>query len=351
MLRTRITELFGIKHPILLAGMNYITEPGLVSTVCNAGGFGLLATAHLKPEEIRKNIKEIRERTDKPFGVNQSLRTPGAMDNIEVMIQEKVPMINYSLGRPNFIDRVHEYGGKVTGTIAVARHAVRAEQLGVDALIITGHEAGAHGADATSFVLIPIVASMVKVPLIAAGGIFDGRGLAAALALGADAVSMGTRFMVTKESIIHQRFKELCVKATEQDTLYSNAFDGMPGRVLKTEEAERLIKKRFPLFGAMGNALEIKRLLKLSFREYLRTIFDMVKGGGISFTLEQAIFGAGMVRLERAIFDGDEKRGVLYAGQNCGGIQDIPSCEELINRIVTQAEEILQAADEKWFRH
>lgn len=247
MLRTKMTELFGIQHPIMLAGMNWITEPKLVSAVCNAGGLGILAIARCNPKETRENIKQVRDMTDKPFGINQILIGPGAKENIAVAIEEKVPIINYSLGKPWFVNDVHAYGGKVMGTIAIAKHATKAVQLGCDALVVTGHEAAAHGAAATSMVLIPIVASMVKVPLIAAGGFYDGRGLAAALALGADGISMGSRFMLVKESMVHENFKKLCLEATEQDTLYSNVFDGMDGRVLKTKEAEAMMKKAFPL--------------------------------------------------------------------------------------------------------
>src|SRR4030043_1389110 len=176
MIKTRMTELFKIKHPIMLAGMNWITEPDLVAAVSNAGGLGVLATAATTPEETRKAIKQIRTLTDKPFGVNQILNGPGAKPNIDIAIEEKVPIINYSLGKPWFIEQVHAYGGKVLGTTAIARHAVRAAELGCDAIGITGQEAAAHGANASSMVLIPIVSSQIKVPLIAAGGFYNGRG-------------------------------------------------------------------------------------------------------------------------------------------------------------------------------
>ncbi|HPL97436.1 MAG TPA: nitronate monooxygenase, partial [Smithellaceae bacterium] len=145
MLKTKMTRMFGIKHPIMLAGMNWITEPRLVSAVSNAGGLGLLAIARCNPKETRENIRQIRDMTDQPFGVNQILVGPGAKENIAVAIEEKVPIINYSLGKPWFVKDVHAYGGKVVGTIAIARHAARAVELGCDALVITGHEAAAHG--------------------------------------------------------------------------------------------------------------------------------------------------------------------------------------------------------------
>ena len=183
MITTRMTELFGIEHPIMLAGMNWITDANLVATVCNAGGLGIFATARCTPDEVRENIRAIRKLTTRPFGVNVILRAE-APEKLKVAIEEKVPIVNYTLGKPWFIDQVHAYGGKVMGTIAVARHAVRAAQLGCDLLVVTGHEAAAHGDVATSLVLVPLVASLVKVPLIAAGGFYDGRGLAAALKIG-----------------------------------------------------------------------------------------------------------------------------------------------------------------------
>lgn len=254
MIKTRMTELFGIKHPIMLAGMNWVTEPELVAAVCNAGGLGILATAATTPVETRKSIRKIKQLTDKPFGINQILMGPGAKENIDIAVEERVPIINYSLGKPWFIEQVHGYGGKVLGTTAIARHAVRAAELGCDAVVITGQEAAAHGANATSMVLIPIVSRQIKVPLIAAGGFCDGRGLAAALVLGADGISMGTRFMLSKESQVHDNFKKLCLKANEQDTLYSDHFDGMPGRVLKTEMAESMMRSGLPLIEAFNGA-------------------------------------------------------------------------------------------------
>ncbi len=348
MLRTKMTELFGIKHPIMLSGANWITEPGIVSTVCNAGGLGIFATARCTPEETRKNIREIRELTDKPFGINQILVGPGAQENIQVAIEEKVPVINYALGKPWFIEQVHEYGGKVLGTTALAKHAARAEQLGCDAVIVTGHEAAAHGADATSLVLIPIVANHANVPLIAAGGFHDGRGLAAALALGADAIAMGTRFMLTKESILHENFKQLCLKASEQDTLYGNVFDGMPGRALKTKAGESMMRGGFPLVEALKGASEIKQMLKLSLWQFIRLSFQMMTADEDSSPLwVQAREAAGARRHLKSINDGDLEEGILFAGQNIGGIDDLPSCQELIERVVAEAEETLEAARQK----
>jgi enoyl-[acyl-carrier protein] reductase II len=341
MFKTRMTEMFGIKHPIMLAGMNWITEPELVSAVCNAGGLGILAIARCNPQETRENIRKIRQMTDKPFGVNQILVGPGAKENIAVAIEEKVPIINYSLGKPWFVNDVHAYGGKVVGTIAIAKHAAKAVQLGCDALVITGHEAAAHGAAATSMVLIPLVASMVKVPLIAAGGFYDGRGLAAALALGADGISMGSRFMVVKESMVHDNFKKLCIAATEQDTLYDNVFDGMDGRVLKTKEAERMMKRGFPMVESIKGALLVKRLMKLSWAKFIGVSLEMLRaeeGHPLMVLARQAV---GNMKHLKALNEGDVEGGILFAGQCCGGITDNPTTAELIDRVIREADETL----------
>ena len=337
MLKTKMTRMFDIKHPIMLAGMNWITEPRLVSAVSNAGGLGLLAIARCNPKETRENIRQIRDMTDQPFGVNQILVGPGAKENIAVAIEEKVPIINYSLGKPWFVKDVHAYGGKVVGTIAIARHAARAVELGCDALVITGHEAAAHGAAATSMVLIPIVASMVDVPLIAAGGFYDGRGLAAALALGADGISMGSRFMVVKESMVHDNFKKLCLEATEQDTLYDNVFDGMDGRVLKTKEAQRMMKRGFPLVESIKGAMLVKRLMNLSFAKFVGVSIEMLRaeeGHPLMVLARQAV---GNMKHLKALNEGDVDGGILFAGQCCGGINDIPATKELIDRVISEA--------------
>jgi enoyl-[acyl-carrier protein] reductase II len=346
MIKTRFTEMVGVKHPIMLAGMNWITTPKLVAAVCNAGGLGILATAAYTPAETRKHIREIRKLTKKPFGINQILIGPGAKENIDIAIEEKVPIINYSLGKPWFIDQVHAYGGKVMGTIAIARHAVRAAQLGCDMLAVTGHEAAAHGDVATSMVLIPLVASQVKIPLIAAGGFYDGRGLAAALVLGADAISMGTRFMLTQESLVHANFKQLCLQATEQDTLYSDVFDGLPGRALKSPGAEAMMKKGFSLLESAKSALEVKRILKLPIWKFLGLSWKMMTSEEGKGLLIQARSANGAIRHLKAINEGDEEEGFLFAGQSVGGIQDMPTCKEVIERIVEKAEKRLKEVGE-----
>ncbi len=341
MFKTRMTEMFGVEHPIMLAGMNWVTEPKLISAVCNAGGLGTLATARCTPEETRESIKQIRDMTDKPFGINQILVGPGAKENVEIAIEEKVPVINYSLGKPWFVDDVHAYGGTVVGTIAIARHAAKAAQLGCDALVVTGHEAAAHGAAATLMVLLPLVASMVDVPLIAAGGICNGGGMAAALALGADGIAMGSRFMVTKESFVHDNFKQLCLQATEQDTLYDNVFDGMDGRVLKTKEAEAMTKRGFPIFESIKAALQVKKLLKLSFLKFAGLSIEMMRAEEGHPLMVLAREAVGTMKHMKALNEGDVEGGILFAGQGVGAIKDIPTVKELVDRTIAEAETTL----------
>jgi enoyl-[acyl-carrier protein] reductase II len=342
-MKTRITELLGIKHPIVLAGMSYVSTPNLVAAVSNAGGFGIIAASAYNPEELRAAIREIKSLTSKPFGVNVSLIIAGTIDRIKVVLEEKVPVVNYALGRaPELIKAVHDYGGKVIATIAVERHALRAEQDGVDALSVTGYEAGAHGGNITSLVMIPRISELSKLPLIAAGGFCDGKGLAAALVLGADAISMGTRFAVTKESPVHDYYKQAIIKAGIEDTIYSDRFDGMPGRALKTKATEDWVKRRLPLVQAIRDSFVFKRELKLSNWEFIQGVLRMKKAEGASLG-NLARIPVGMSTLRRAIDKGDED-GIMMAGQDIGRIADIPTCAELIERIVAEAEGVLAKA-------
>lgn len=340
-MRTRITELFDIKYPVVLAGMSYISTPELVATVSNAGGFGLMAAQAYNPEELRAAIRKVKSLTDKPFGINVTLIHPGAADRVKVMLEEKVPVVNYALGGAGeLIEAVHGYGGKIIATIAIEKHALRSERDGADVLIVTGHEAGAHGGNVTSLVIIPRIASMVKLPIIAAGGFCDGRGLAAALVLGADAISMGTRFAVTKESPMHDYYKQAIIKAGIEDTLYSDRFDGLPGRVLRTRTTEEWMKRRFSLAQAVSDSLLFKRELRLSNWEFIRGVLRLKKAEKAG-VMNLARLPVGMAALKRAIEKGDAD-GIMMAGQDCGRIEDIPSCVELIERIVKGAGKVLQ---------
>ncbi len=344
-MKTRITELFGLKYPIILAGMSYVTTPRLVAAVSNAGGLGILGGSPYTPEELKKAIAEIRSLTDKPFGVNVTLLIPGAADLVETILKAKVPVVNYALGKATEIIRaVHDYGGKVIATVALERHARRSEEDGADAITVTGYEAAAHAGNVGSLVLLPAISSQVKIPIIGAGGFSDGKTLAAALVLGADGISMGTRFALTKECILHQNYQQLVLKAGVEDTIFSDRFDGLLSRALKTPKAEAVAKRRLPIIEALSNTIRLKRELKLPLRELVRDALRMGKAQKLGLS-GLALIPVGMVDYKRAIVDGDED-GIMLAGQNQGRISDIPTCAELIERIISEAEEILRAVGE-----
>jgi len=335
-MKTRITELLGIPYPIVLSGMSWISVPEMVAAVSNAGGLGILATGPLNAEQTKKAVRQIRELTDKPFGGNASLLFPGAAQNAAVMLEEKVPVINFALGKGDWVvKRAHEYGGKVIATVVNHRHAKRAQDYGTDALIVTGHEAAAHGGDATSLVLIPSIVDSVTIPVIAAGGFGDGRGLAAALALGAGGIAMGTRFMTTRESPLHENFKKLSIEREVYDTIYSDRFDGLPCRVLKTSAAERAIKRGLNLPQAIFSSRDIARTLHIPYMK----LFLGVLSSGWEKTKELAYMANAFKAMQLATEDGDNQKGVLPVGQVTGLIHDVPTVSEMMERVIAEAGE------------
>ncbi len=341
-MKTRMTELLGIKHPIMLAGMAFISLPKLVASVSNAGGIGMLNSVAYTPDQVREVIKQVKSLTDKPFGVNATLVMPNARENIEIALEEKVPIINYALGKGDWIIKaVHQYGGKVLATVAIEKHARRAEMDGADALVVTGHEAAAHGAEVGTLVLIPSIARQTKVPVIAAGGFCDGRGLAAALVLGADGISMGTRFMLTQECEMHEKTKELSLKAGMEDTLCSDKIDGLPGRWLKNPASIKMAEGRPSLFQAFSSALQIKRMIDVPF---YKLFLGGLKQRGVQDLARQAL---GLKGLKVAIESGDLETGVLPISQAIGLIKDLPTCKELIERTVAEAQELLESVSKK----
>ncbi|MFC1966773.1 NAD(P)H-dependent flavin oxidoreductase [Chloroflexota bacterium] len=347
-MKTRMTELFGIKYPIILAGMNWLTTPKLVSSVSNAGGLGVLGGGHYDAEDLRAAIRGIRELTDKPFGVNLGLR-PSNRASVAVAIEEKVPVFNYTLSRPPdiipLIKAVHEYGGKVIGTVAMLRHALRSEQLGVDMIQITSYEAAAHAGNVGAIVLIPAITSAVKVPCTAAGGFSDGKGLAAALALGTEGITMGTRLAATQETEVPDATKEMWLKATEEDTIFDPRFDGMLCRVIRNKAAEDMMKKRLPAIDAIWAALQLKQTMKLSFSELIRYAIDLKneEPGPLGKRSLGSLmrFAVGSNRKRKA-YAGDSVNGLLECGQTTGRVNDIPTVAEVIERTVAEAEEALE---------
>lgn len=338
-MKTRITELFGIQYPILLSGMSWISVPRMVAAVSNAGGLGILATGPMDPPQTRKAIQEIRKLTDKPFGCNATLLMPGAAENAKVLLKEQVPVINFALGKGDWLVKdAHKYGGKVIATVVNARHAKRAQDYGADGVIATGNEAAAHGEALTSMVLIPSLVDAIHIPVIAAGGIADGRGLAAALALGAEGVALGTRLMTTQESPLHENFKKLSIEKDVTDTLYSTRVDGIWCRVMKTDAAVKAIKKGLDLPAAFVNSQDIARQMKMP---YLK-LFIGILASGLNNAYKMAFMANGFKAFKLATEDGDVEKGILPVGQVMGLIQDEPTVAELFERIVAEAKEVQQ---------
>jgi enoyl-[acyl-carrier protein] reductase II len=315
--------------------MSWISTPELVAAVSNAGGVGIIATGPLSAAETRDAIRKVRDLTDKPFGIGATLLMPGATENAEVALNERVPLINVSLGKADWIaDAVHSYGGHLLATVTNRKHARAAIESGADALMCTGHEAAAHGGDVTSLVLIPCLAKeFPNVPIVAAGGFANGQGLAAALTLGADAIAMGSRFAVTRESPLAEPTKEAVVSAMESDTTYGNNFDGIPARVLTTPTARRLMKYRpsFPV--VIYRAFQAAQTMKIPLWKVLPGLISQYDK---MYMVAQ--LGAATSAIQAATVHGDVKDGVQFIGQCQGLIDDIESVEEVVQRILLEAE-------------
>ncbi|HOJ51983.1 MAG TPA: nitronate monooxygenase [Syntrophales bacterium] len=338
-MKTKVTEMMGIKYPILLSGMSWISVPKMVAAVSNAGGLGILATGPLNPQQTREAIREIRQLTDKPFGANASLLFAAARDNARVLLEEQVPVINFALGKGDWIVKeAHQYGGKVIATVVNLRHAKRAQDYGCDAVIATGNEAAAHGEEVTSLVLVPHLAENLQIPVIAAGGFADGRGLAAALALGAEGIAMGTRFMTTKESPLHENYKKLAVEKDVYDTIFSDRFDGLLCRIMKTEAAQKAVKRGLNLWAAFINSRDIARQMNVPYWK----MFVGVLASGWATARQLAYMANAFKMIKVATEEGDTEIGVLPVGQVQGLIHDIPSVAELMERMVAEAQETNQ---------
>lgn len=333
-MKTRITELFGIKYPVLLSGMSWISTPELVAAVSNAGGMGILATGILNAEDTREYIRRTRELTKKPFAANVTLYFPGAERNAEIIIQEKVPVVNYALGKGDWIcKRVHEYGGKVIATVTTLKHALAAQRDGADAVIVTGHEAAGHGGAVTSLVLIPSIADAIDIPVIAAGGFADGRGLATALLLGADGISMGTRFMNSLESPVHESQKKLANDLSVYDTVYTDKVDGMLARVMRSKGATRLMKKKLNPLSALVRSRQISSMLGFP---WLKLAIG-ITFSGVKNSIRMARMAIGFDAFKVGTMNGDNVKGVLPIGQVAGIMKETLPVKEIITRMVAEA--------------
>ncbi len=305
-MKTEITELLGIEEPIIQGGMAWVAEYHLAAAVSEAGGFGIIGAASAPPEVVREQIHKVRELTDKPFGVNVMLMSPGAPEVAKVVAEEKVKAVTTGAGNPAaYMEMWKEAGIRVIPVVASVAMARMMEKAGADAVVAEGTESGGHIGSATTMTLVPQVADAVKIPVIAAGGIGDGRGFAAALMLGAKAVQMGTRFIVAKESIVHANYKERVIKAKDIDSEVTGRSTGHPIRVLRNKMT----------------------------REYLRM---EAEGVGLE-ELEMLTLGS----LRKAVMEGDVVNGSLMAGQIAGMVKKEQTCREIIEEIMAEAEKLL----------
>jgi enoyl-[acyl-carrier protein] reductase II len=270
---------------------------------------------------------------------------PGAAENAKVALEEKVPVINFSLGKGEWIvEKAHSYGGKVIVTVVNEKHAKSAEAAGADALLATGHEAAAHGGDVTSLVLIPSLARKVKIPIVCAGGVANGDGLLAMLALGAGGVAMGSRFATTKESPLPLNIKQAIVSKTESDTLYGKNFDGLYARIMKTEAAVAAMKRPMNPVMVLIGAFKAAKMVNLP-------LWKVLPGYLLQYDkiFQLAQFGAATEKLMKATIEGDLKNGIQFVGQSQGLIEDIPSVEELVQRCIKEAIEQHSFIEKNYF--
>jgi enoyl-[acyl-carrier protein] reductase II len=333
--KTSVTELFGIQHPILNAGMGRVALPKLVAAVSNAGALGVYGAGSNPPDVTRAAIREIRSLTDRPFGANAPLALPNGMENAEVLLQEKVPVINYSMGKGDWIvKRAHAYGGKVIASVNSVHLAQRAEAHGADGVIATGLEAAGHAGEITTFVLLPRLAEILKIPIIAAGGVANGAALVAAITLGAGAASMGTRFWTTRESPVHQNFKDKAVELDVKDTLFSDRFDGIPCRQMKTAAAVRMLESRLNVFQIFKDSFGIARELKTP---YFKLLIQTLSLGPAK--IEMMMRMSQMLKMHTiTLTTGNLETGMTASGMSVGLIHDIPTVADLIARIMAEAE-------------
>ena len=346
MLRTRLTEKLGCKYPIVQTAMGWVADPNLVAASCNAGGFGFLAGATIPPQEIERDILRVKELTPAPFGVNFHMYQPNAAAIVDMVIRHGVRAVSYSRSPgPEMIRKLKDAGVICMPTVGLPKHAIKAVELGADVVTVQGGEGGGHTGAIPTTLLIPQVIDAVgaKVPVVAAGGFKDGRGLVAALAWGADGIAMGTRFLMTAESPVpRQTLQRYLDCGNPGEIIVSRAMDGLPQRMIMNEllaELERAgnVKK---LWIAVRNGLAFRKHTGATLSGLLRSAIAMSRGGDMSAS--QAIMSANApMIIQKAMVEGEPGRGVLPSGQVAGVIDDLPSCAELIDAIVTQAEQRL----------
>lgn len=344
-IRTPLTELAGIEHPIVQTGMGWVAGPRLVTATAEAGGLGILASATMTLAELEQAIVETKSRTDKPFGVNLRADSADAMDRVNLLIEYGVKVASFALApKRELIDKLKEHGAVVIPSVGLPRHAEKVASWGADAVMIQGGEGGGHTGATPTTLLLPTVLDAVEIPVIAAGGFFDGRGLAAALSYGAAGIGMGTRFLLTSDSAVPEHIKARYLEFGLDGTVVTAKADGMPHRLLRTEFIDGL-ESGSPvgrLLGTVRRTAQFKDLSGQSWWELARDGLSMKRSSGRS--LGQMMLAANTPMLLKAgLVDGDARAGMLASGQVVGVIDDLPSCERLIDRIIDEATERLAA--------
>lgn len=344
-LSTPLFRQLGSRYPVIQTAMGWVSRPELVAASCNAGAFGFLAAATMRAEEVGPAIDAVRAQTDRPFGVNFHMFQPGAAQIVATIIAKRVRAVSFGRGPDKAaIKRFRDAGVLCIPTIGAVRHARKMVELGVDAVTVQGGEGGGHTGTVATTVLLPQVLDAVQVPVVAAGGFSDGRGLVAALAFGAQGIAMGTRFLMTQESPVPEATKLRYVAAGTQDIVVTTKVDGIPQRMIRNEVLAHLENAAGPglLMNALRNALAVKRMTDASLGELIAAARGLMKEQGLSFG-QALMAGNAPALLERSMVRGCPADGIMSAGQIAGAIGDLPTCAELLERIIREAGQRLAA--------
>ncbi|NGO14021.1 nitronate monooxygenase [Streptomyces sp. HC44] len=343
-METALTKLVGVRHPIVQTGMGWVAGPRLVSASANAGALGILASATMTVQELRSAVREVKSRTDEPFGVNLRADAGDAHDRVRIIIDEGVKVASFALAPSReLIAELKDAGVVVIPSIGARRHAEKVAAWGADAVIVQGGEGGGHTGEVATTVLLPQVVDAVDIPVVAAGGFFDGRGLVAALAYGAAGIAMGTRFLLTSDSTVPDAVKAQYLAATVKDVTVTTAVDGLPHRMLRTDLVNSLEEagRTRSLVRALRRAAAFRKLSGLTWSRMIRDGLAMKHGKDLSWS--QVLLAANTPMLLRAsMVEGRTDLGVMASGQVAGVIEDLPSCAELVERVMTDAERVLQ---------
>ncbi|MER5439499.1 nitronate monooxygenase [Streptomyces sp. NPDC002790] len=342
---TPLTRLTGVRHPIVQTGMGWVAGPRLVSAAANAGALGILASATMTLDQLRAAVREVKSRTDQPFGVNLRADAGDARERVKVIVEEGVKVASFALAPSReLIAELKDAGAVVIPSIGARRHAEKVAAWGADAVIVQGGEGGGHTGEVATSVLLPQVVDAVDIPVVGAGGFRDGRGLVAALAYGAAGVAMGTRFLLTSDSTVPDAVKAKYLAASVKDVTVTTAVDGLPHRMLRSELVDSLENagRTRALLHAVRRATGFKKLSGLSWPQMVRDGLAMKHGKDLTWS--QVLLAANTPMLLRAsMVEGRTDLGVMASGQVAGLIEDLPNCAELVDRVMTEARKTLEA--------